>query len=87
MIFEIIMYGITIIITFLGRYIPGYGDVPLLLPWGTDLWFQQGITGYKILAQSFPPMGVVLTAFLIYIGFKIAIQILKAVPILGRTLR
>lgn len=86
MIFEIIMYGITVIVTFLGQWLPGYGELPLKLPWGTDDWISQGITGYKILAQSFPPMGVVMKAFLIYIGFKIVIRLLKAVPILGRTL-
>ena len=87
MIFEIIMYGITIVVTFLGQFLPGYDTVPLQLPWGTDVWISQGITGYKILAQSFPPMGVVMTAFLIYIGFKIAVQLLKMIPIIGRSLR
>ena len=87
MIFEIIMYVITIVLKFLGQFLPGYGTVPLQLPWGTDAWISQGITGYEILAQSFPPMGVVMTAFLIYIGFKIAVQLLKMIPIIGRSLR
>lgn len=86
MILEIIMFGLGYLITAFGSLLPGNGQVPFLLPWGTDEWFSQGITGYKILAASFPPMGVVFTAFLIYIGFKIVVQILKAVPILGRTL-
>lgn len=87
MIFEIIMYGITVIITYLGQYFPGYNQYPLLLPFGTDQLVSQGIAGYRLLAVIFPPMGVVLNAFLVYIGFRIALQLLKAVPILGKTIR
>lgn len=86
MVFEIIMYGIGVVITYLGQFLPGAGQVPLLLPWGLDTWVNQGVQGYKVLAISFPPFSVVLDAFLIYIGFKIAIRLLKAVPILGKTL-
>ena len=86
MIFELIIGILTYIIAAVGNYLPGGGTVPLLLPWGTDAWFSEGINGYKVLAQSFPPMGVVLSAFLIYIGFRIALRLLKGVPILGRTL-
>jgi len=87
MIFEIIMYGIIVLSDFFGRFLPGYGEVPLKLPWGVDDYVALGINGYKVLAQSFPPMQTILNAFLIYIGFRIAIQLLKAVPILGRTLQ
>jgi hypothetical protein len=87
MIFEIIMYGITVVITYLGSFLPGYGQVPLLLPWGLDNIVTQGVMGYRILAQSFPPFTVVLNAFIIYLGFRIALQILKVVPILGKSIR
>ena len=75
------------IVTFLAQFFPGNGQVPLLLPWGIDSIMVQGVQGYKILATAFPPFTVVLNAFLIYIGFRIALQLLKAVPVLGRTIR
>ncbi len=87
MIFEIIMYGVTVIINFFAQFLPGNGQVPLLLPWGTDDIVSSGVAGFKVIAQSFPPFDIVLQAFLIYIGFKIILRLLKAVPILGRTLQ
>ncbi len=86
MILELIMYAISVIVNMFGQFLPGNGDVPLLLPWGIDSIFNQGVTGYKILSTSFPPFAVVLDAFLIYLGFKIIIRLLKAVPVLGKTL-
>ena len=56
------------------------------LPWGMDSVVSSGISGYKGLADLFPPFETILTAFLIYIGFRFLIQVLKGVPFLGRML-
>jgi len=90
MIFDIVFYVLANIISLFGSIFPNYdptGSTLLQLPWGMDAIFVQGIQGYKVLAKAFPPMDTILTAFLIYIGFKITIQVLKAVPFLGKTLR
>lgn len=57
------------------------------LPWGVDEYLQQGVQGYRLLMIYFPPFETVLTAFLIYIGFKILMQILKSIPFLGKIIR
>lgn len=72
---------------FFAQYMPGNGDIPLKIPWGIDEILITGVSGFKNLALSFPPFGVIMQAFLIYIGFKIIMQLLKGVPILGRTIR
>jgi hypothetical protein len=87
MILEIIIYMVGVVLISIGSFLPGSGQVPLLLPWGIDEMVSIGVNGYKVLSTSFPPFQVVLQAFIIYIGFRIALQILKAVPILGRTIR
>ncbi len=86
MIIEIIFYAIGEIINQLAQFFPGYGSFPLLLPWGIDSMVSGGVNGYKILANAFPPFQVVLTAFIAYLGFRIILRLLKAVPILGKTL-
>ncbi len=87
MILEIIMFAILSILGIFAQFIPGSGQVPLLLPWGLDDIINAGVVGYKTLSTAYPPFAIVLQAFIIYIGFKITMQLLKAVPILGRTLR
>lgn len=57
------------------------------LPWGMDTYLQQGVQGYRMLMIYFPPFETVLNAFLIYLGFKIIMQVLKAIPLFGRTIR
>lgn len=86
MIVEIIVYIIGRAVQLLGQFFPGYDSLPLQLPWGLDDMVTSGVNGYKVLALSFPPFQVVLTAFLIYLGFRLALKALKAIPLLGRTL-
>lgn len=57
---------------------------PFRLPWGVDNILVTGVSGYKMLAQYFPPFTVVLDAFLIYIGFKLAVRLLRMIPMVGR---
>lgn len=87
MIVEIIFYIIGVVVSFFGQFLPGYGVYPLLLPWGLDSLLINGFAGYKIIMNSFPPLKVALDVFLIYIGFKLVLQLLKAIPVLGRTIR
>lgn len=87
MIVEIILYTLSKVIDLFAQILPGYGTVPLPLPWGLDSMLVTGVQGYKVLSTAFPPMQVVMDAFLIYISFKIVVQILKAIPFIGRTLR
>ena len=86
MILEIIFYAVMNVASFFAQWMPGAGEVPLKLPWGIDDIMVAGIQGYKVLAQAFPPFQSVLNAFVIYILFRIGLRLLRAVPILGRTL-
>lgn len=83
MISEIIIYSVVQVVSFFTAYLPGAGQVPLLLPWGTDSILLQAVTAYKDLAIAFPPFQTVLTAFIIYMLFRIALKILKVVPFVG----
>lgn len=87
MLFEIAIYMLDTVINFFGSFLPNYGEFPILLPWGLDNLLIQGVTGFKILSTAFPPFQIVLQAFIIYIGFRIIMQLLKAIPILGKTIR
>ncbi len=88
MIVELIIYAIGVILGFFGGFFPSDPVCQCVtsLPWGLDNILQQGVNGYKVLAISFPPFSIIFGAFLILIGFKIALKLLKGVPLLGRTL-
>jgi len=47
------------------------------LPWGVDSFLVQGVGGYKLLATLFPPLSTLMTAFLIFVGFKLSIILLR----------
>lgn len=83
MISEIIIYAVVQVVSFFTAFLPGAGQVPLLLPWGTDAILLQAVTGYKLLAGAFPPFQTILTAFIIYLLFRIALKMLKVVPFVG----
>ena len=83
MISEIIIYAVTNVIGFFTQYLPGAGQVPLLLPWGTDAILTQAVQAYKVLAGAFPPFQTILDAFTIYIGFRIIMRVLKVIPFVG----
>lgn len=46
------------------------------LPWGMDAFFSSGIGYFRYLMDFFPPFSTVLTAFVVYIGVKVAIIVL-----------
>lgn len=88
MIVDIIFLAVIKVVGFFTQWLPAdptSGGV-VELPWGLDEWVVIGVQGYKAIAQFFPPFNTILTVFLVYFGFRIALRILRAVPILGRTL-
>ena len=65
---------------------PNAGQIPLQIPYGLDNILSTGITGYKILAQAYPPFNDVLNAFIILLIFKIVLRFIKMIPIIGRSI-
>ena len=65
---------------------PNAGQNPLTIPFGIDNILVTGITGYKILAQAYPPFNDVLDAFIILLIFKIVLRFIKMIPIIGKSL-
>lgn len=67
---------LTIIITLVGIIFSMFPTIDEL-PWGLDSIISDGVAGYKELATMFPPMETMMTVFLIYLGFKILMILLK----------
>lgn len=47
------------------------------LPWGIDTFLSNGMSYYRQLMVYLPPLSTVLSAFLIYIGFRLSIIVLR----------
>jgi len=47
------------------------------LPWGTDAYVVQGVQLFRLLAGFFPPFATLLTAFLLYLGFRLSMILVK----------
>jgi len=47
------------------------------LPFGVDAYIEQGVSGYKLLASYFPPLDLFMDLFLIYIGYKLIMLLIK----------
>lgn len=73
MIFILILTGITSLLAYLLQWLPS----GLELPWGLDGIMIMAVGYFNAFVQIFPPLGIVVQAFLIYIGFKLGIMILK----------
>lgn len=86
MISEIIIYSVVQVVTFFTQFLPGAGQVPLKLPWGIDDIMVQAMGAYHVLANAFPPFSTILTAFTIYISFRIIVKVLKVIPFVGNML-
>lgn len=87
MLIQLIIYSLIQVVGLLTGFLPNSGEVPLKIPYGIDEILLQGIGGYNMLSTYFPPFQVVLTAFLIYFGFRLALMIIRAIPILGKTIQ
>ncbi len=57
-----------------------------VLPWGIDSILVSAVGGFKSMIVVFPPLGIVFQAFMIYLLFRVGMQLLKGVPFLGRTI-
>lgn len=47
------------------------------LPWGVDQYLSDGMGYFNRIAEVFPPLGVLMDVFLIYIGFKATLLLVK----------
>lgn len=47
------------------------------LPWGMDNFLASGMGYYRNLMAFFPPFSTVLTAFLLYLAFRLSIIVLR----------
>jgi len=56
------------------------------LPWGIDSVLVSAVGGYKALAVFFPPLTVILTAFILYLSFRVILMVLKMIPFIGRSI-
>lgn len=59
------------------QWLPGYGENPLLLPWGTDELIQNIISSYYGAIETLPYLKAGLTAFAILITFEMTLLLLK----------
>lgn len=73
-------------ITQLGNELSSILPIIEELPWGMDAVITNAVGGLKYLSIYLPFLNTVLTAFIIYLAFRIVLKVLRAVPFLGRTL-
>lgn len=54
------------------------------LPWGIDSILVGAMGTFRALMALFPPLQVVFTAFMFYIGFRLLLKLLKMIPMFGK---
>jgi len=72
----IIFFVLTFILTIVSFIFAPFPTISEL-PWGIDSVMVSGVSGFKYLAELYPPFSTVLTAFLVYIGFRVGIILLR----------
>jgi len=77
MIFEILFFLIFGLLSALTFWLPGYGDVPLLLPWGMDEIFTTMSSYFHGAIETLPYLRTLLTAFGYALLFELAMLIIK----------
>lgn len=77
MLFQILFFIVFGILSALTFWMPGYGEYPLPLPWGTDSLFQTMSSYYHGAIETLPYLEVVLEAFGYALLFEIALVILR----------
>jgi len=77
MIFEILFFIIFGLLSALTFWLPGYGEFPLLLPWGIDGVLQKMVSYYRGAIETLPYLEVVLQCFMYAILFELALLVLK----------
>lgn len=53
-----------------------------LLPFGIDVILLSGVGYVRFIATVFPPLGSLLTAFLIYLGVIVTLKVVAMIPII-----
>lgn len=78
MIIEFLIILLIGVLQFLTAWLPtGPDSVGITLPWGLDDLLINAMSYFRAFIEIFPPAGVVLQAFIIYLGFKLGLMILK----------
>lgn len=72
-----ITYLILRVIILLVGFIFAVFPIITVLPWGVDEFLVSAIGSYRHLAEFFPPLSLLLTLSLLYIGFKLGIIMLR----------
>lgn len=72
----IIFFLLTFILTFVSFL---FSPLPVVdvLPWGVDNFLVSGMGYFRSLMEFFPPFQTVLSAFLLYIGFRALVSFFK----------
>jgi hypothetical protein len=77
MIIDALIYSLVGFLAFLFSWLPGAGDVPLLLPWGTDHSIVLAVGYFRGIMSTFPYLEVVWICFGYVILFEIGLLLLK----------
>jgi len=77
MILELLFLIIFGILSVVGIFLPGYGEVPLKLPWGVDQYVETASGWVHSFVGYVWPAEVILTVALIYLGFRLGMVFLK----------
>lgn len=77
MIFNIIFFLLFSLLTALLSWLPGYGDLPMLLPFGIDGVFVSAVSYFRGAIETLPYLEVVFNLFGIAILFEVALLILR----------
>lgn len=73
MIIKIFISVIVLIITSITSWLPTVEE----LPWGLDDLWQTSVASFKAFIEVFPPLQIVFSAFLIYLGFRLTLILIK----------
>lgn len=70
-----LLLGLGTVLTALFSFLPRV----TVLPWGIDGWLSSGVGMFDSIVQGFPLFGTVMQAFLLYLGFRLTLKVLKLV--------
>lgn len=82
-----IVHTLFAVLNSIGDSLTVYFPVITELPWGIDSILLNAVLGYKKLSTYFTPLNTMLVAFVIYLGFKFSLIILRMIPFVGRAIK
>jgi hypothetical protein len=74
-----IWYLIMSLLGMITSWLPGFGDVPLLLPWGTDGILIQMVSGLRGASSTFPYINALINSFIVTLTFELGLLTMKLV--------